>query len=105
MSVLPLCLSIGEVWGYVKTLQSLPTQCHTQSSGTYVSDYFTPDPITGYKAISNTRATSIKKNDKDLIYNVTYTTNNFGYRKTPNSNLDSTHCLIFLVIALLSVKD
>lgn len=95
VSVLPLCLSIGEVWGYVKTLQSLPTQCHTQSSGTYVSDYFTPDPITGYKAISNTRATSIKKNDKDLIYNVTYTTNNFGYRKTPNSNLDSTHCLIF----------
>ena len=95
VSVLPLCLSIGEVWGYIKTLQSLPTQCRTQSSGTYVSDYFTPDPITGYKAISNTRATSIKKDDKDLIYNVTYTTNDFGYRKTPNSNLGSTHCLIF----------
>ncbi|MFC3866994.1 hypothetical protein [Helicobacter equorum] len=95
VSVLPLCLSIGEMWGYIKTLQSLPTQCHIQSSGTYISDYFTSDHITGYKAISDTRATSIKTNDKDLIYNVTYTTNDFGYRKTPNSNLDSTHCLIF----------
>lgn len=95
ISVLPLCLGIGEIWGYVKNSQLANAQCHIQSSGTYGSDYFTPDSITGYKAKPNVRVTSLKKNDDEIIYDVSYTSNDFGYRLTPNSNLDSTHCILF----------
>ena len=95
VSVLPLCLSIGEVWSYVRDSQILTnTQCHIQSFGTYNSEYFTPDSITGYKAKPNVHATSLRKNSDEVIYNVSYTSNNFGYRNTPNSNPDSKHCIL-----------
>ena len=96
VSVLPLCLSLGEVWGYVRDSQTASNaQCHPQTSGTYNSEYFTPDSITGYKAKPNVRATSLKKNDDEVLYDVSYTSNDFGYRHTPNSNTDSKHCLLF----------
>ncbi len=96
VSVLPLCLSLGEVWGYVRDSQTAANaQCHTQTSGTYNSEYFTPDSITGYKAKPNVRVTSLKKNGDEIIYDVSYTSNDFGYRHTPNSSPDSKHCLLF----------
>ncbi len=99
ISVLPLCLSIGEVYGYCKdqnpTQNSNKKGCNIKSSGEYTTGYFTSDTITGYRAKENIAANSLKKNGDEVIYDVTYTTNQYGYRKTPNSNETSKKCLLF----------
>ncbi|ETD27899.1 hypothetical protein [Helicobacter canis] len=97
LTILPLCLIIGELYGYYK-LESSSEQdpCAASTSGTYASDYFTPSPITGYKGKPNTTATAHKSTQSGKsLYNVSYTTDELGWRITPSSKLDSSSCVLF----------
>lgn len=97
LTILPLCLIIGELYGCYK-LESSSEQdsCAASTSGTYASDYFTPSPITGYKGKPNTTATAHKSTQSGKsLYNVSYTTDELGWRITPSSKLDSSSCVLF----------
>lgn len=97
LTIAPLCLIIGELYGYY-TLESTFEQdpCAASTSGTYASDYFTPSPITGYKGKPSTTATAHKTtHNGTTIYNVSYTTDEFGWRITPSSKVDSSSCVLF----------
>ncbi|MBR2494937.1 hypothetical protein [Helicobacter sp.] len=97
LTIAPLCLIVGELYGYYK-LESSSEQdpCAASTSGTYASDYFTPSPITGYKGKPNTTATAHKSTQSGKsLYNVSYTTDEFGWRITPSSKLDSSFCVLF----------
>lgn len=97
LTIAPLCLIIGELYGCYK-LESSSEQgsCAASTSGTYASDYFTPSPITGYKGKPNTTATAHKAAQSgEIIYNVSYTTDEFGWRITPSSDDSSDECVLF----------
>lgn len=97
LTILPLCLIIGELYAHYK-LESSSEQdsCAASTSGTYASDYFTPSPITGYKGKPNTTATAHKSTQSGKsLYNVSYTTDELGWRITPSSKLDSSSCVLF----------
>ena len=103
-SALPLCLAAGEVYGfYALTKAKNPessTTCNVHTEGTYGSDYFTPSLITGYKGKPNVAATAHKRTaNGDSVYQVTYHTDEFGWRITP-SNQNSSQagdgvCVLF----------
>lgn len=97
LTIFPLCLIIGELYAHYK-LESSSEQgsCAASTSGTYASDYFTPSPITGYKGKPNTTATAHKSTQSgEIIYNVSYTTDEFGWRITPSSDDSSDECVLF----------
>lgn len=90
LSALPLCLAIGEAYGFYAITKTQNTQagttCYTHTEGTYSSDYFTPSLITGYKGKPNTTATAHKRTASgESIYQVAYHTDEFGWRITPSS--------------------
>ena len=97
LTIAPLCLIIGELYAHYK-LESSSEQdsCAASTSGTYASDYFTPSPITGYKGKPNTTATAHKSTQSGKsLYNVSYTTDEFGWRITPSSDDSSDECVLF----------
>ncbi len=95
ISVIPLCVCMGEVWGYIQS-KSTQAESNTQTLGSYTTHYYDSSNITGYKAKPNVVATSKRIINDEVIYDVSYTTDWRGYRKTPNSNEDSKKCLLFL---------
>lgn len=97
LTIAPLCLIIGELYAHYK-LESSSEQgsCAASTSGTYASDYFAPSPITGYKGKPNTTATAHKSTQSGKsLYNVSYTTDEFGWRITPSSDDSSDECVLF----------
>lgn len=89
-SALPLCLAAGEVYGFyalTKANSKEPSAtCNTHTEGTYERDYFTPSLITGYKGKPNAAATAHRRMaNGDSVYQVTYHTDEFGWRITPSS--------------------
>lgn len=93
ISIIPLCLCIGEIWGYLYKPQST-NKCQIQSLGNYNTDYMTQDSTTGYKANPNIKASSKRMNGDEVIYDVIYESGENGYRKTPDSNLASKKCIV-----------
>ena len=93
ISIIPLCLCIGEIWGYFHQPQST-NKCQMQSFGNYNTDYVARDFITGYKANPNTKAQSKRMSGDEVIYDVIYESGENGYRKTPNSNANSQKCIV-----------
>ena len=96
LCIVPLCVSVGEIYGYFKL--SKPTQTDidnkdhaVRGSGTYTQEYFIPSQITGYKGAPNLKADSQKMvtDTNEIIYHVVYTTDDEGWRITPNSNKNS----------------
>lgn len=97
-SIVPMCLVAGELYGFYFTKQEAKSDsCNTSTSGGYALDYFTQSPITGYKGKPNTTATAhkIDTSDNSTIYNVSYQTDDFGWRITPSSDDSSNQCVLF----------
>ena len=97
-SIVPMCLIVGELYGFYLTKQEIKTEsCNTSTSGSYGVDYFTQSPITGYKGKPNTTATAhkIDTSDNSTIYNISYQTDDFGWRITPSSDGSSNQCVLF----------
>ena len=100
VSVLPLCLFIGEFYAffYLKYAdkKAKSSECETISEGSYNQSQSKND-ILGYKSnVKNDTIIShrILKESNKTIYNATYTNDKNGWRATPNSNLDSTKCFL-----------
>jgi len=53
--------------------------------GSYTADYFTPDPVTGYRIRSGRKVSALKRQGEQIIYDVEYTIDDLGWRKTPAS--------------------
>ncbi|RMF01144.1 MAG: hypothetical protein D6768_11260 [Chloroflexi bacterium] len=54
--------------------------------GSYTDNYFQDDPLLGYKPRPSAQVESIKKAGDEVIYHVTYTTDEFSRRVTPQSH-------------------
>lgn len=100
VSVLPLCLFIGEIYAFFYLKYSSKkvdlSECQTTSEGSY-NESMTENNIVGYKSevINDTiKSHRILKNNNETIYNVIYTNDKNGLRATPNNNLDSKQCLL-----------
>lgn len=97
--IVPLCLSIGEVYGYILITSSIQSEkkCDVKSSGTYNTQYYMPSQILGYKGNANSKITShrINTTNNETIYNVTYNTDSNGWRITPQANDTAKQCVIF----------
>lgn len=92
ISVLPLCVAIGEIYGFLKMSSN---QENVQKE--YPKTYWTDNNITGYGALPNVSGKSISRSKRtgEIIYDVTYSTNENGWRKIPSSNANSKKCFLF----------
>lgn len=92
ISVLPLCVAIGEIYGFLKMSSN---QENVQKE--YPKTYWTNNNITGYGVLPNVSGKSISRNKRtgEIIYDVTYSTNENGWRKIPSSNANSKKCFLF----------
>ena len=88
---LPGALLLAEAYfllGFSATTPSL--------SGSYaVNSYQQAHPVLGYAPSVDTTRTSIKSVDDRVLYDVTYTIDQYGQRQTPDSNEQSAACLLF----------
>lgn len=94
ISVLPLCVGIGEIYGFLKVSSNQTTKdIQTEFPKTYWAD----NNITGYGVLPNVSGKSISRNKRtgEIIYDVTYSTNENGWRKIPSSNANSKKCFLF----------
>lgn len=94
ISVLPLCVAIGEIYGFLKMSSNQTTKdIQTEFPKTYWAD----NNITGYGVLPNVSGKSISRNKRtgEIIYYVTYSTNENGWRKIPSSNANSKKCFLF----------
>lgn len=96
ISVLPLCVAIGEIYGFLKMS---PYRVHIQTDiqKEVPKTYWTDNNITGYGVLPNVSGKSISRNKRtgEIIYDVTYSTNENGWRKIPSSNANSKKCFLF----------
>lgn len=94
ISVLPLCVGIGEIYGFLKVSSNQTTK---DIQTEYPKTYWADNNITGYGALPNVSGKSISRNKRtsEIIYNVTYSTNENGWRKIPSSNANSKKCFLF----------
>lgn len=94
ISVLPLCVGIGEIYGFLK-MSSNQTTKDIQTE--YPKTYWADNNITGYGALPNVSGKSISRNKRtgEIIYDITYSTNENGWRKIPSSNANSKKCFLF----------
>lgn len=92
ISVLPLCVAIGEIYGFLKMSSN---QENVQKE--YSKTYWTDNNITGYGTLPNVSGKTISRSKRtgEIIYDVTYSTNENGWRKIPSSNANSKKCFLF----------
>lgn len=92
ISVLPLCVAIGEIYGFLKMSSN---QENVQKE--YPKTYWTDNNITGYGTLPNVSGKTISRSKRtgEIIYDVTYSTNENGWRKIPSSNANSKKCFLF----------
>ena len=92
ISVLPLCVAIGEIYGFLKMSSN---QENVQKE--YPKTYWTDNNITGYGALPNVSGKSISRSKRtgEIIYDIAYSTNENGWRKIPSSNANSKKCFLF----------
>lgn len=92
ISVLPLCVAIGEIYGFLKMSSN---QENVQKE--YPKTYWADNNITGYGALPNVSGKTISRSKRtgEIIYDVTYSTNENGWRKIPSSNANSKKCFLF----------
>ena len=94
ISVLPLCVGIGEIYGFLKVSSNQITK---DIQTEYPKTYWADNNITGYSALPNVSGKSISRNKRtgEIIYDITYSTNENGWRKIPSSNANSKKCFLF----------
>lgn len=94
ISVLPLCVGIGEIYGFLKVSSNQTTK---DIQTEFPKTYWTDNNITGYGVLPNVSGKSISRNKRtgEIIYDVTYSTNENGWRKIPSSNANSKKCFLF----------
>lgn len=92
ISVLPLCVAIGEIYGFLKMSSN---QENVQKE--YPKTYWADNNITGYGTLPNVSGKTISRSKRtgEIIYDVTYSTNENGWRKIPSSNANSKKCFLF----------
>lgn len=81
VSVLPLCLSIGEVFLYIKIEKN--------------QDIIAPHEILGFAPKINASQHKVFKVDDEIVYDVYYNTDENGLRVTTDTNTNYKKCLHF----------
>jgi len=88
LAVLALAFALGEAYlaGWFAVGAASEPSRAARMAGTYTvwGSYFTPDDLRGYAGAKNAQITSKLYHGNELVYDVVYTTNQYGLRVSPH---------------------
>jgi len=90
MSVAILTLSLFETYFFMIT----PNNDY-KNTGSYAVSYFKSDDLLGYAPQKNVKVTSTKYFQDECLYDVVYTIDKNGLRKTPDNQNNADSCIVF----------